>query len=83
MNWKEFLKPDWRKIVITIFLYISDYFAVPIPYHSIQVLTKSAIVLWLSIAIMVFYDLFLSYLISCFIVWFYDKMKKRKKKRIR
>jgi hypothetical protein len=81
MNLKKFLKPDWRKIVIFIVLLI-----VFLPW-------KSGIIVgelywrawgfpWPILAHKLIYqgltlDLIFWYLISCFIIWICDKLKKK------
>ncbi len=95
---KQFLKPDWRKVVIFVILSIffnpfvsEDCFVVKCvanqPCHSgcrysnIIFYQISFFVDWNSVAF--FDNLFLfspliNYLLSCLIVWIYDKLRKRK-----
>ena len=94
MNWKEFLKPDLRKIVITIILFIPSFFIVffmcfpqgnficdifrlqfliLVPIFVILDLSQSLFVLVLQIIS----DIIFLYLLSCLIVWVYDKYKKK------
>jgi len=99
VSWKEFLKPDWRKIVLTcIFISLSffyvyspliadayeEYRGLPLFYWKYFVGTGPIITgmklpepstefLYLNLII----DIIFWYLISCIIVWIYDKFKKR------
>jgi len=96
MNWKEFLKPDWRKIaftfvwmVLSILLYwsnvrtgsgpllIDSYL---ITFLVIQPILAVAFILNLNIGAITFLILMVlySYLISCLIVWIYNKFRKKK-----
>jgi hypothetical protein len=105
MNWKEFLKPDWRKIALTIiiFLFFIGYWVYNffvgifgwcepcnheyyLPWESgacghcgyPDLLTYILIEIYWPLAIII--ALFISYLLSCLIVWIYDKFRKVKKK---
>ena len=87
MNWKEFLKPDLRKIVLTfVFISIAIYFAsiiAPIEgigkilafiflfpiYVDVRLLSLGSVTLIV--------EVFWLYVLSCLIIWIYDKMKKR------
>jgi hypothetical protein len=114
MNWKEFLKPDWRKIVLTVIilflvtflpvllgfcthvdfqciklskcvtcvLAIQPFFVflpytgisyTPIGLTNIYYISSSYWILnyWVL-------DIITWYLLSCFIVWIYDKFRKKK-----
>ena len=97
MTIKQFLKPDWRKLIILTFLIPSgSMFLYPpstfleILVHAIFMgpsvlidinpvlqdsLTYTDLLIKLIIAIFTF---FYWYLLSCFIVWVYDKVKKKK-----
>jgi ribose/xylose/arabinose/galactoside ABC-type transport system permease subunit len=101
MKIKQFLKPDWRKIVIfallTLFSFLITYgttFLIyrgfPLPYsfkmceypiyslpckncpNDLTCFGEEFHLLFLSFDIIVFY------LLSCLIVWIYDKVKKKK-----
>jgi len=94
MNWKEFLKPDWRKIIIflvvlsifsfttIVFLFMNE----PLTFfdcfpkqcssgvydelHNIYV-WRPFLSEYLPISLVIIY------LLSCFIIWIYDKVKKK------
>lgn len=96
MNFKQFLKPDWRKIVIFFILMILSIFSffhmtlVSLPFAVVpslwdvlaSVLAPSLVVIYgfyfpysvLIILITIIYW----YLLSCFIVWIYNRIKKKK-----
>jgi len=86
MNWKEFLKPDWRKIVI--FVIILLVFSFMPTYYNLNVFDY---IIWtftgvpcpggycdkgLKNLIPAIVLLIMWYLISCIIVWIYHKLKK-------
>jgi len=99
MNFKQFLNPDWRKIVIfIIFLLLTfilvfgsfalppskrgeEYYIVLFLYYflafPIELTAYSDPVLGLLGFII---NIFYLYLLSCFIVWIYDKFRKVNKK---
>ncbi len=98
MKWKQFLKPDWRKIVIfvvlsVIFLYLFNnavtigelYYPVkgfPVPYYysrSGGMLSSGVLVDYIPSFNLLNFILNITfwYLISCLIVWVYDKVKKK------
>ena len=87
MNLKEFLKPDWRKIVITFILSFIGIYTLWIPGWHHEEPTRSIIV-FLSLIfgfpyITSYYHILIiiyNYLLSCFIVWIYDRFRKGKKK---
>jgi len=92
VNWKQFLKPDWRKIVLTI---ISLYFVFLIilsltsrwetycteegfRLHPEQCGWHESILgIELDLSTAFLISIILSYLFSCLIVWIYDKVKKK------
>ncbi len=85
MNIKDLLKPSWRKIALTIilfalvlFLSISYYFGggftLGFPFHPIGPIMYNNILETTLILIM---DLIFWYLISCLIVWSYEKVRKK------
>jgi len=103
MNLKQFLKPNWRKIlilVIFILLFLLDnYITNPFEEHLSKSSWLSSLhsILWypytfLTLPLFAFtmpitgimFIIFLLiiiiywYLLSCFIVWLYDKFKKKK-----
>ena len=96
MNWKGFLKPDWKKIIIFIILLIIflpfKYVVsaalpiiwagrgLPLPIY-IDILVGEGMV-WTTInypllGVLLIIDLIFWYFLSCFIVWIYDKVKKK------
>ena len=82
MNWKEFLKPDWRKIVITILLMILPTIfikGITDIFHSCPVgmINCPPLFDWESFMVMFTISLIITYLLSCLIVWIYDKLKKK------
>lgn len=102
MDWKQFLKPDWRKIVIIIliifFLFLGRLIEIPIKIEnflgSFFLFLISPILLFSSCAtiggqISLFCQIstlvgfiilpIFWYLLSCLIVWIYDKYRKKKK----
>jgi len=94
MNLKQFLKPDWRKIVIfMIFFALSYIYTVttlipalgltflfhgfPLGYFRITVrynVIQASKILWVGLLA----DIIFWYLLSCLIIWIYDKLKKKK-----
>jgi hypothetical protein len=84
MNFRQFLKPDWRKIVVFIILLI---IFLPFKYSLIRgelpVPVKGLpLPIWIEdvysslLKIFLIIDLIFWYPISCFIIWIYDKLKK-------
>lgn len=90
MNWKEFLRLDWRKIVIFVIFVI---LSVIVPFRSIlgswvdtgPIFNYESIVCGeepfscspqIFLPYMIF-NLVFYYLLSCLIVWIYDKVKKK------
>jgi len=100
MNLKQFLKPDWRKIVIFVIIFILLFFIPLFPKFSILPtpvgVEGGTYIDWKSlyselsvgygtladrinyIKIPIIINCFVSYLLSCFIVWIYDKVRKKK-----
>ena len=111
MNWKQFLKPNWKKIVLTIILILfmpimTDYIFVDCAFGSQECPGGgpkfgnlfSEITKQISGQYNIFYDettfrnftswflsqsliignIIISYFLSCFIVWIYDKARKKK-----
>jgi len=95
MNFKQFLKPNWRKIVVFIVLLIVSYFRViftgiasisrgaPFPYYIREcsdimiggyLPPCSSYINWNYLT----FDIISWYLLSCLIIWIYDKIKKEK-----
>lgn len=92
MSWKEFLKPDWRKIciwiiisiiiILTIFveniffhLRTGKFYGYPFPFYATGGVVSPK---WLAIFTPTFWiNIFIAYLLSCLIVWIYDKGKKK------
>jgi len=82
MTLKQFLKPDWRKIVLTIILMILPFIfinATSTIIHSCPVGTENCTPIfdWESFSIMFIISLIVIYLISCLIVCIYNKVKKK------
>ena len=95
MNCKKFLKPDWRKILIAIVIfvilinieiipikimggwrefiqYVSLIFELTHTYYVSGNLEK----VFMNIGLVILF-LVISYLLSCFMIWVYDKGKKK------
>lgn len=92
MNWKEFLKPDWRKIIAFIILGIFlllisnqlGYCELGIPLSFTSCTYYEYPVGGIRDQFYVFpfiLNLIFWYLLSYLIVWIYDKVKKEKKKK--
>jgi predicted neutral ceramidase superfamily lipid hydrolase len=102
MDWKQFLKPDWRKIVLTIviffipmglgFLIVLEGFAKEagqefLPFYILRIIIILLLILspfsiilgFLPYVLKELLNLIFWYLLSCLIVWVYDKYKKQKK----
>jgi len=99
MTLKQFLKPDWRKIVLTLFIFL----IIPWPLYYVcishPILNYCILIGWeyYPIIVLFFLDVSLesllenillqsyflviyfiiSYLLSCLIIWIYDRRKKR------
>ena len=87
VNWKDFLKPDWRKIVLTIIILIIAFLNL---IQSMRgVCTRTHYNKFLCDLSMAFiqspYHFILSivifYVISCLIVWIYEKYRSKKTSR--
>ncbi len=100
MTLKQFLKPDWRKIVIFVILFLfwlfiilftscfhpritceegyESYYETLIIVCSSRCISENLIILYrirdFTLGIFVYF--ILPYLISCLIVWIYDKFRK-------
>ena len=86
MTLKQFLKPDWRKIVIFVVLFIFSSFFLPVP----SAISQNYMGLPFSYlkgyygeysefdVVSLLLDLIFYYLLSCLIVWIYDKFRKGK-----
>jgi hypothetical protein len=92
MNWKEFLKPSWRKIVLTVVLLILGLIyvgwvesCIPYPCFGGPYSDRGFPLIWLRSSsfsasinwINFFLDIVFWYLLSCLIIWIYDKFKRR------
>ena len=83
---KQFLKPDWRKIAVFVILFIIPFFieplwtGFPLGFIPILCIELGSCVLDYSIINYPFLmtDLIIWYLLSCLIVWIYDKFRKKK-----
>ena len=82
MNWKEFLKPDWRKVIIFI---IGEIFILSIYYSyanyvmiAISTPIQETFITWIvPFLIFVLPVSLIWYLLSCLIIWIYDKRKRK------
>jgi len=101
MNLKQFLKSDWRKIVVFAILIILEFICLPMPniiftdppttdYSQWQCISLLSIFpllfspyegfdTTLMRIIIIFVSFLITYLLSCLIVWIYDKFRKKKK----
>lgn len=87
MTFKQFLKPDWRKIAITAIMFIFFVFFLTYSIYSggvgfsfgfpIHTSRNPSILEQIYISII---DLVFWYLLSCLIIWIYDKFRKKKVK---
>jgi len=107
MSWKEILKPDWRKIVISIILTILgiSYMFIPVMYYKISIFIKifylpilllyglgwnhlnlsillrnilsSQLIHLIYLLISFVFSFIVWYLLSCIMVWIYNKVKKK------
>jgi hypothetical protein len=101
VNWKQFLKLDWRKIVITVVIFImqSLIFLVwlgswlggsdlGLPFVFYRVGSSAMGIrgaVWEKDSFSLYYlvvDLIIWYILSCLIVWIYDKFRKKKMKKV-
>jgi sterol desaturase/sphingolipid hydroxylase (fatty acid hydroxylase superfamily) len=95
MNWKEFLKPDWRKttlfVVITFIIPLVGMFAmlpifvwlalpVFLPVFSIAGITEGGPLYSLTGLLFSVIIWIVYYIFSCFVIWIYDKYLKKVKK---
>ena len=95
MTIKQFLKPDWRKTVIFVVLFVIGFITFLISSSfGIRVIPDSATEVLIAIFLPIIFitqslgssniEFILSlaiiywYILSCFIVWIYDKVKKKK-----
>ena len=102
MNVKKFLKPNWKKIVLSIIIPIqatligglianfpsysevgynigSNYFLIfmlPVLLSRVFSIPWEPIISW-QVLIIIFSLLLYWYILSCLIVWIYDKVKKK------
>jgi hypothetical protein len=94
MNWKEFLKPDWRKIVLMLLIpslgsisfflswILGGFFKSRILFEILIALTfylgyPFSIGSVFGYLVGLIFGSIFYYLISCLIVWIYNKIKKR------
>jgi len=89
MGWMKFLKPDWRKILITIalslILILSFRFSnTPLQYLSISLYplipescAPGSEICQQTFNWFVIPSWLFMYILSCLIVWIYDKVKKK------
>jgi len=91
MSWKEFLKPDWKKILLTI-IFASSFLSLEFMIHSCPLPPSPCpnIIIfrlfWIYeirfsnenfILPLILTVLFVYYLTACLIVWIYNKVKKK------
>jgi len=89
MKWKEFLKPDWRKIVLTVITMIIFFPGYP-PYYKgggfpLNYLSSGSCYAGSNIVscaiketpINLILDIIIWYFLSCLIIWIYNKVKKK------
>ncbi len=95
MNWKEFFKPDWRKIVLFIVLFIFGIIisifsnsclgcynvsvGLPLGFYE-QIFWPRGMEKTNFLMLNLVIDIVFCYLFSCLIVWIYDNFRKVKKK---
>jgi len=83
MNWKEFLKPEWRKIVLFIILsilisvYVYDWLLNNVVVCKALVCPTVEQVAQENMIRFLPFILIISYFLSCFILWIYNKVKKK------
>jgi hypothetical protein len=90
MNWKEFLKPDWKKIFSMIIIFILSYIFIPSAFFTYDVVGDISCFLLVVggkckgievrqefNGIYAFFTAIISYLLSCLIVWIYNKARKK------
>jgi len=104
MSIKQFLKPDWRKIVVFVLLVVIFFQYFPLPSWSLceEIICpdnkyyyvsweygtcyKCGTISWSEQLLSDYYypimfaGFMINYLLSCFIVWIYDKLRKGRKK---
>jgi hypothetical protein len=88
MDWKQFLKPDWKKILLTVILFLIStryvsFLGLDAPYYIGFPINVYYMAGWPMSTKGFFYlgiviDLIFYYLISCLIVWIYDKVRKKR-----
>jgi hypothetical protein len=92
MGLKEFLMPDWRKIVIFVILVIASgfityllpftdvplSFGFPFPFYNFggHTMTGNYLAPHFDFLFLLI-DIIISYLFSCLVAWAYDKLKKK------
>jgi len=93
MNWKEFLKLDWRKIgliiyfmLLSLFYQVSKdnriYMGFPLSYYYKEIFDLPLFdllppYLGQILIVPLLLDIIFWYLLSCLIFWVYDKVKKK------
>lgn len=98
MNWKDFLKPDCRKVILFMIIYLvlpwPLFFGedcISYPYLAAEVCIRGPIFIPIIFLILMFESsdiigqshlilsyIIISYLLSCLMVWIYDKVRKKK-----
>ena len=98
MNWREFLKPDWRKIVLAviIFLVLPALMYLPVlcifgecPPHLIFLPFAGLMLVWGRPSLLIRENIIIcialviiSYLLSCILIFTYDRYRGKNEKRI-
>jgi hypothetical protein len=93
MTLKQFLKPDWRKIVIFVVLFVLAVIIIPIinarfglytvsigfplPFYSCTFLVELGSLCSFTGYTYIIIDILIWYLLSCLTVWIYDTLRKR------
>jgi hypothetical protein len=88
MTLKQFLKPDWRKIgLFIIFAFLSPLSFIYgtclgarcfiFPWTTLHIILNFFMALWFLGALVIVIMGLYWYLLSCLIVWIYDKVKKK------
>lgn len=94
-NLKKFLKPDWKKILIFVFLLVIAVIIIPImnarfglytisigfplPFYSCTFLVELGSLCSFAGYTYTIIDILIWYVLSCLIVWIYDMLRKKKK----
>jgi len=84
MNWKEFLKPEWRKVILTAILFLLILWLgyphfYPLDFYEMACVKIEGGGCFPSFEnpISFIIDVIIWYLLSCPMAWIYDKVKKK------